>query len=163
MLGLVAWIAALVLVAWNSELARTLTAALALGALAFAAYLVILQLFVIDAICIWCMVNDVVLVPLLAVLRRVAGSRPDSSQPLARLARGRRAGLAGGSPRPGRAGYVIGTWRRMSAWMRSRISVRLSPVAVMPWLRRPITAWAGSGSRSISSATDSASSCVPHG
>ena len=47
--------------------------------------------------------------------------------------------------------------------MRSRISVRFSPVAVMPWLRRPITAWAGSGSRSISSATDSASSCVPHG
>ncbi len=67
-LGLAAWIAALVLTIWNSELARTLTAALALGALAFAAYLVILQVFVIDAICIWCMVNDVVLVPLLAVL-----------------------------------------------------------------------------------------------
>ena len=33
--------------------------------------------------------------------------------------------------------------------MRSRISGRLSPVAVMPWLRRPITACAGSGSRSI--------------
>ena len=27
--------------------------------------------------------------------------------------------------------------------MRSRISVRLSPVAVMPWLRRPITACVG--------------------
>ena len=34
----------------------------------FVAYLVILQLFVIDAVCIWCMVNDAVLVPLLAVL-----------------------------------------------------------------------------------------------
>ena len=34
----------------------------------FAAYLVILQLFVIDAICVWCMANDVVLVPVLAVL-----------------------------------------------------------------------------------------------
>ena len=54
-LGLAAWIAALALTVWNSELARTLTAALALGALAFAAYLVILQLFVIDAICVWCM------------------------------------------------------------------------------------------------------------
>jgi uncharacterized membrane protein len=67
-LGLSAWIAAFVLTIWNSELARTLTTALALGALAFVTYLVILQLFVIDAICIWCMANDIVLVPLLAVL-----------------------------------------------------------------------------------------------
>jgi uncharacterized membrane protein len=67
-LGLSAWIAALGLTIWNSELARTLTAALAVAAVAFAVYLVILQLFVIDAICVWCMANDVVLVPLLAVL-----------------------------------------------------------------------------------------------
>ena len=67
-LGLAAWIAALALTIWNSELARTLTAALAVVALAFAVYLVILQLFVIDAICIWCMANDLVLTPLLAVL-----------------------------------------------------------------------------------------------
>jgi uncharacterized membrane protein len=67
-LGLTAWIAALGLTIWNSELARTLTVALSLGALAFAAYLVVLQLFVIDAICVWCMANDVVLVPLLTVL-----------------------------------------------------------------------------------------------
>jgi uncharacterized membrane protein len=67
-LGLSAWVAALVLTIWNSELARMLTAALALTALAFVIYLVILQLFVIDAICIWCMANDAVLVPLLAVL-----------------------------------------------------------------------------------------------
>jgi uncharacterized membrane protein len=67
-LGLAAWIAAFLLTLWNSELAQTLTAALALGALAFVTYLVILQLFVIDAICIWCMANDLVLVPLLAVL-----------------------------------------------------------------------------------------------
>ena len=66
--GLGAWIAALALTLWNSELARTLTAALALGSLAFAAYLVILQLFVIDAICVWCMVNDVILIPLFTVL-----------------------------------------------------------------------------------------------
>jgi uncharacterized membrane protein len=67
-LGLAAYLAVLVLVAWDSPFARTLTAALALGALAFAAYLVALQLFVIEATCIWCMVNDLVLVPLLAVL-----------------------------------------------------------------------------------------------
>jgi uncharacterized membrane protein len=66
--GLAAWTAALVLTIWNSELARTLTAALALAGLAFAAYLVILQLFVIDAICIWCMANDVVLMPIFVVL-----------------------------------------------------------------------------------------------
>jgi uncharacterized membrane protein len=70
-LGLAYWIAALVLIIWDSELARTLTAALAITGLAFAAYLVILQLFVIDAICVWCMVNDVVLVPLLAALALV--------------------------------------------------------------------------------------------
>ena len=62
-LGLAAWIAALALTIWNSELARTLTVALALAALGFAAYLVVLQLFVVDAICVWCMANDVVLVP----------------------------------------------------------------------------------------------------
>jgi uncharacterized membrane protein len=67
-LGLSAWIAVLVLTAWNSELARTVTAAIALGALGFVAYLVILQLFVIDAICAWCMANDILLVPALAVL-----------------------------------------------------------------------------------------------
>jgi uncharacterized membrane protein len=67
-LGLSAWVATLVLTIWNSELARMLTAALALAALAFVIYLMILQVFVIDAICIWCMANDAVLVPLLAVL-----------------------------------------------------------------------------------------------
>ena len=67
-LGLSAWIAVLVLTVWNSELARTVTAAIALGALGFVAYLVILQLFVIDAICAWCMANDILLVPVLAVL-----------------------------------------------------------------------------------------------
>jgi uncharacterized membrane protein len=66
--GLAAWIVALALTLWNSELARTLTAALALGALAFAAYLVVLQLFVIDATCIWCMANDVILIPVFVVL-----------------------------------------------------------------------------------------------
>ncbi len=67
-LGLGVWVVALALTIWNSELARTLTAAIAIGSLAFAAYLVILQLFVIDAICVWCMVNDLVLVPALTIL-----------------------------------------------------------------------------------------------
>jgi uncharacterized membrane protein len=79
-LGLAAWAAVLALTIWDSALARTLTAALALGALAFAAYLVVLQLFVIDAICIWCMVNDLVLLPLLAILA-VLRLRPDGAEP----------------------------------------------------------------------------------
>lgn len=76
-LGLAAWVTVLALVIWDSPLARALTAALALGALAFAAYLVVLQLFVIDAVCTWCMVNDVVLLPLLALLAilRLRGDR----------------------------------------------------------------------------------------
>ena len=68
LLGLLAWIAVLLLVAWDSELARTLVAAIALGAAGFALYLITLQAFVIDAWCVWCLVNDVVLVPLLAIL-----------------------------------------------------------------------------------------------
>ena len=69
--GLAAWVVALALTLWNSDLARTLTAALALAALAFAAYLVILQLFVIDAVCVWCMANDVILIPVFTVLALV--------------------------------------------------------------------------------------------
>jgi uncharacterized membrane protein len=67
-LGLAAWVAALALVLWDSPLARNVLAALGLAALAFAGYLVVLQLFVIDAICVWCVVNDVLLVPALAAL-----------------------------------------------------------------------------------------------
>jgi len=68
LLGLLAWVAVLVLVAWDSELARTLVAAIALGAAGFAVYLIVLQAFVIDAWCVWCLANDVVLVPLLLIL-----------------------------------------------------------------------------------------------
>ena len=66
--GLIAWITVVGLVAWDSELARALVAAIAVSALGFAAYLVILQLAVIHAVCVWCMANDIGLVPALAVL-----------------------------------------------------------------------------------------------
>ena len=66
--GLVAWITVLGLVSWNTEVAHALVAAIGVSALGFAAYLVILQLAVIHAVCIWCMANDVVLVPALAAL-----------------------------------------------------------------------------------------------
>ncbi len=68
LLGLLGYVTVLVLVAWDSELARTLAAAIALTAVGFAVYLIALQAFVIDAWCVWCLVNDLVVVPLLAVL-----------------------------------------------------------------------------------------------
>jgi uncharacterized membrane protein len=68
LLGLLAYLAVLGLVVWDTELARTLAAAVAVGGLAFAGYLVVLQAFVIDAWCVWCLVNDLVVVPTLAVL-----------------------------------------------------------------------------------------------
>lgn len=76
--GLVAWIAVVGLVVWDSELARALVAAIAISALGFAAYLVILQLAVIHAVCVWCMVNDVVLVPALALLAGIRVFRAET-------------------------------------------------------------------------------------
>ena len=68
LLGLLAYVAVLTLVAWDTELARTLAATVALSAVGFAAYLVVVQAFVIEEWCVWCLVNDLVVVPLLAVL-----------------------------------------------------------------------------------------------
>ena len=68
LVGLVAYLVVLGLVVWDTELARTLAATIAVSAVGFAAYLVAVQAFVIDAWCVWCLVNDLVVVPLLAVL-----------------------------------------------------------------------------------------------
>jgi uncharacterized membrane protein len=68
LLGLIAYLLVLGLVAWDSELARTLAAAVALAAVGFAAYLVAVQAFAIEAWCVWCLVNDLAVVPALAVL-----------------------------------------------------------------------------------------------
>ena len=71
-LGLVAYSLVLGLIVWNTPSARLGAATLALIGLLFGMYLLSLQLFVIDAICVWCIVNDVVIAPLLAVLTALA-------------------------------------------------------------------------------------------
>jgi uncharacterized membrane protein len=68
LLGLGAYAAMLGLVAWDTPTARLGAAMLALVGLVFSMYLLALQLFVIDAVCVWCLANDVVIAPLLAVL-----------------------------------------------------------------------------------------------
>jgi uncharacterized membrane protein len=67
-LGLVAYVVVLALTAWDSSIARLSAAAIALTGLLFGAYLLALQFFVIDAICVWCLANDVLIAPALAVL-----------------------------------------------------------------------------------------------
>ena len=68
LLGLLAYLTVLGLVVWDSEVARLLAAVIGLAAVGFAIYLVAMQAFVIDAWCVWCLVNDLVVVPLLAAL-----------------------------------------------------------------------------------------------
>ena len=67
-LGLGAYALILGLVAWDSPTARLGAATVALVGALFGMYLLALQLFVIDATCVWCVANDVVIAPLLAVL-----------------------------------------------------------------------------------------------
>ncbi len=67
-LGLGAYATILALVLWDSVGARVAAASLAFLGVLFSLYLLVLQLFVIEAVCIWCMANDVVIAPALAVL-----------------------------------------------------------------------------------------------
>jgi uncharacterized membrane protein len=66
-LGLAAYVALLVLVLWDSEAARAAAAAVALSGAAFAVYLLVVQLVVIDAVCVWCLASDVTIGLLAAV------------------------------------------------------------------------------------------------
>jgi uncharacterized membrane protein len=67
-LGLGAYLLVLGLIAWDTPEARLGAATVALVGLLFSMYLLAVQLFVLDAVCVWCMANDVVIAPLLAVL-----------------------------------------------------------------------------------------------
>ena len=68
LLGLIGYLAILALILWDAPYARLGAAMLGLVGLAFSAYLVVLQLFVIDATCVWCLANDVLIAPALALL-----------------------------------------------------------------------------------------------
>lgn len=68
LLGLVAYTIVFALILWDTPTARLGAAMLAFVGLAFSAYLLVLQLAVIDAVCVWCMANDVVIAPLLAIV-----------------------------------------------------------------------------------------------
>jgi uncharacterized membrane protein len=68
LLGLLGYAAIFALVLWDTLNARLGAAALAVVGLAFSVYLIVLQLFVIDALCVWCLANDVLIAPALAVL-----------------------------------------------------------------------------------------------
>jgi uncharacterized membrane protein len=71
LLGLVSYSVIAVLIAGDAPNARLGAASLAFVGLLFSLYLLALQLFVIDAICVWCVTNDVVIAPALAVLTAV--------------------------------------------------------------------------------------------
>lgn len=84
LLGLLSYTVILGLIAWDSPTARLGAATLALVGLLFGMYLLVVQLFVIDAICVWCVVNDALIAPVLAVvtalrLRTELGSDPQTS------------------------------------------------------------------------------------
>jgi uncharacterized membrane protein len=79
LLGVAFYAGVLGLLAWDAPAARTACAALAVAGVAFAAYLVALQLFVIDATCVWCLVNDLVLTPALAIVAVTRARRLTSS------------------------------------------------------------------------------------
>jgi uncharacterized membrane protein len=68
LLGLVSYAIVLGLIVWDTPYARLGAASLAVVGLAFSVYLLVLQLFVIDAVCFWCLANDVLIAPALAVL-----------------------------------------------------------------------------------------------
>lgn len=67
-LGLIAYAVILALIVWDAPVARLPAAMIALMGFFFSAYLLALQLFVIDAICVWCLANDVLIAPTLAIL-----------------------------------------------------------------------------------------------
>jgi uncharacterized membrane protein len=77
LLGLLAYVAIFVTALSRSELAKAAGAAIALGGLVFAVYLVYVQAALIDAFCQWCLASDVVIALLaFATSLRLLRARP---------------------------------------------------------------------------------------
>ena len=76
LLGLLAYLGIFATALSSSELARAAGAALALGGLVFALYLVYVQAALIDAFCQWCLASDVV-IALLAITTSLRLLQPD--------------------------------------------------------------------------------------
>lgn len=67
-LGLGTYAVILALIAWDAPLARLGAASIALFGMLFSIYLLVVQAFVIEAFCTWCVANDVLIAPALALL-----------------------------------------------------------------------------------------------
>lgn len=85
-LGLVGFVAIGATALAGGQLARALGAALALGALAFSGYLLVIQLAVIDAVCDWCLASDAIttVVAVVALLRLRGSAAPSDGRMLTR-------------------------------------------------------------------------------
>lgn len=91
LLGLVGYLGLIAASAARGELARAAGVAVALSGFAFSLYLLVVQLAVIHAICIWCVSSDVILTAVtILVLLRVRlglGSEPAAPAPPAPVRR----------------------------------------------------------------------------
>ena len=67
LLGLVGYLAIGLSLLWRGDTGHAATAALAIAGFGFSAYLTYLELFVIDAICQWCVVSAALMTALLVV------------------------------------------------------------------------------------------------
>lgn len=79
-IGLAGYISLLVTTFVRAEWARAAAVAISLSALAFSAYLLVVQLVVIDAVCAWCVASDCVV--LLIALIAAADLRGESHRPV---------------------------------------------------------------------------------
>jgi uncharacterized membrane protein len=78
LLGLVAYIAITVTTILKGEAARIAAAAIALTGFLFSAYLLVVQLTVLHAVCDWCVASDLVMSALMVVvLLRLRHAEPD--------------------------------------------------------------------------------------
>jgi uncharacterized membrane protein len=68
LLGLVSYTVVFGLVVRDTASARLAAAMIGVVGLLFSLYLLAVQLFVIDAVCVWCLANDVVIAPALVAL-----------------------------------------------------------------------------------------------